>query len=170
MVIKDFLSEYQFHTLQKMIVWNTECPFYLDPVVAYREDGSISNDLWSWYGIHMVYYNQKSSYLRDPIMNIFGKGFGDIDLLEGKTITRIKLNFYPHTPRVREHEVHTDEGYGTTAAIFGLNTCNGFTRVKGSGKIKSIANQLFIFDGLTDHNSSTTSNAKGRFNINFNFI
>ena len=168
MVTKDFLSEYQFHTLQKMIVWNNECPFYLESDVAYREESP--SDLWNWYGVHMVYNNQIRSHLFDPVMNIFGKRFGDIDLLEGKTINRIKLNFYPYTSRVREHTVHTDVDYGTTAAIFGLNTCNGFTRVKGSGKIKSVANQLLIFDGLTDHNSSTTSNAKGRFNINFNFI
>ena len=167
MVIKDFLSEYQFDALQKMIVWSPECPFYLNPNVAYENS---NNSPWNWYGTHVIYHEKPLTYLFDPVMSFFGKGFGDIDLLEGKRITRIKLNFYPHTPRVREHKVHNDADYGTTAAIFGLNTCNGFTRVKGSGKIKSVANQLFIFDGLTDHNSSTTSDARGRFNINFNFI
>ncbi len=167
MVIKDFLSEYQFDALRKMIVWSSDCPFYLNPNVAYENP---NNPLWNWYGTCVIYYEKPLTYLFDPVMSFFTKRFGDIDLLEGKRITRVKLNFYPHTPRVREHASHDDTEYGTTAAIFGLNTCNGFTRVKGSGKIKSVANQLFVFDGTKPHNSSTTSNARGRFNINFNFI
>ena len=167
MVIKDFLSEYQFDSLQRLIVWSPKWPFYLNPNVAYENS---NNSSWNWYGTNVIYYEKPLSNLFDPVMSFFAKRFGDIDLLEGKRITRVKLNSYPHTPRDREHASHDDKEYGTTAAIFGLNTCNGFTRVKGSGKIKSVANQLFIFDGLTDHNSSTTSNARGRFNINFNFI
>ena len=167
MVIKDFLSEYQFRTLQRMMVWNPECSFYLNADVAQEKpDGPP----WYWYATHVVYYERALSPLYEHVIRVFAKPFGDIDLLQGKTITRIKINFYPYTSRVREHDAHTDKKYGTTAAIFGLNTCNGFTRVKGSGKIKSVANQLFIFDGLSEHNSSTTSDAKGRFNINFNFI
>ena len=167
MVIKDFLSEYQFDSLQKMIVWSPKCPFYLNPNVAYENS---NNPSWNWYGTNVIYYEKPLTELFYPMMDFFAKRFGDIDLLEGKRITRVKLNFYPHTPRVREHASHDDKEYGTTAAIFGLNTCNGFTRVIGSGKIKSVANQLFVFDGTKPHNSSTTSNARGRFNINFNFI
>ena len=36
-------------------------------------------------------------------------------------------------------------------------------------KIDSVANRMVFFDGSQLHNSSTTSNAKERYNINFNF-
>ena len=37
-------------------------------------------------------------------------------------------------------------------------------------KIDSVENRLLIFDGIRFHNSSSTTNAKGRYNINFNFL
>ena len=170
-VIKDFLSEYYFNVLKETIVWNNSFPLYLNPSVAY--DDVNDNAPWHWYGAHVVYLHEQGvtdADYNDLVRDIFVPQFSNIDVLKGKQISRVKVNFYPHTWRVREHGSHTDADYGTTGAIFGLNTCNGFTRIRGSGKIKSVANQLFIFDGLTEHNSSTTSNAKGRFNINFNFI
>ena len=170
-VIKDFLSDYHFNALKGAIVWNNSFPLYLNSSVSY--DDLINSASWHWYAAYTLYLHEEgvtSSYYNDLVRDIFVPQFSKIDVLKDKQISRVKVNFYPHTWRVREHGSHTDVDYGTTAAIFGLNTCNGFTRVKGSGKIKSVANQLFIFDGLTDHNSSTTSNAKGRFNINFNFI
>ena len=170
-VIKDFLSEYYFNALKETIVWNTSFPLHLDSSVSY--DCVNRSELWHWYGARNLYVRDRgltTTYYNDLVRDIFVPKFSNIDVLKDMQISRVKVNFYPHTWRVREHGSHTDAEYGTTAAIFGLNTCNGFTRVKGSGKIKSVANQVLIFDGLTDHNSSTTSNAKGRFNINFNFI
>ena len=175
-VIKDFLSDYHFNALKGAMVWNSSFPLYLSSSVSY--DNLINSAFWHWYAAETLYLHPElrrqgdvtSSYYKDLVRDIFVPKFSNIDVLKDMQISRVKVNFYPHTWRVREHGSHTDVSYGTTAAIFGLNTCNGFTRVKGSGKIKSVANQLLIFDGLTDHNSSTTSNAKGRFNINFNFI
>ena len=37
-------------------------------------------------------------------------------------------------------------------------------------KVDSVANRLLLFNSSLNHNSSTTTNAKGRYNININYI
>ena len=41
---------------------------------------------------------------------------------------------------------------------------------KISDKIENVENRLLLFDPQILHSSSTTSNAKGRFNININYL
>jgi len=82
---------------------------------------------------------------------------------------RIRVNFYPYTNRIKEHSPHIDYKFSHNAAIYCLNTCDGFTRI-GKEKVGSISNRMYFFDGSVEHNSSTTSNDCGRYNINFNFL
>ena len=86
------------------------------------------------------------------------------------SLLRIKGNFYPHTETLREHTGHQDYLFSHTGALYSLNTCNGFTKLYDGTEIPSVANRILIFDSSTIHNSSTTTNAAGRFNINFNFL
>ena len=87
-----------------------------------------------------------------------------------KSLLRIKSNFYPHTPILQEHLPHVDYDYHSYGAVFSLNTCDGFTRLGDSIKIDSVENRIVIFDASMQHNSTTTSTARGRFNINFNWL
>ena len=163
----NFLPVEDLLVLQRSIIWNKSFPFYLQRNVA--DDKAINAPSWSWYSFHTLVFNEKiQSPFYEPISRIFFPKFVEMGL--STRFSRIKINFFPHTSRVKVHPTHTDREYGNTAAIFGLNTCNGFTRIKGSGKIKSVSNRFFVFDGTKEHNSTTTSDAKGRFNINFNFI
>ena len=50
---------------------------------------------------------------------------------------RIKINFYPYTDTVKEHQPHFDYDFDHYGAIFSLNTCNGFTRLKDGSKFDS---------------------------------
>ena len=45
-----------------------------------------------------------------------------------KSLLRIKINFYPNTHEVVEHTSHIDYDFSHTAAIFSLNTCDGYTK------------------------------------------
>ena len=89
---------------------------------------------------------------------------------EIKALIRIKINFYPYTKVVEEHAQHRDYLYSHKGAILSLNTCDGFTRMPNGDKIDSVENRIVFFDPVEYHNSSTTSNQKGRYNINFNWI
>ncbi len=165
-IIDDFLPQKEFESLQKYIVWNWEFPMYFHNKVAYGDE-RVRN--WNWYATHIIMVRGKpcSESYYSLVSQLFFPRFVGLGLSD---VSRIKVNFYPNTPRLKEHDNHNDSQFGKMAAIFGLNTCNGFTRIKGSGKIKSVENRLFIFDGTQPHNSSTTTDAQARWNINFNFI
>ena len=90
-----------------------------------------------------------------------------------RALIRLKANLIPHTHEMMEHASHYDYEYEHKSAVFGINTCDGFTRL-GTGKdsitIPSVANRLLIFNGWELHNSSTTTDAKARVNLNLNYI
>ena len=43
-------------------------------------------------------------------------------------------------------------------------------RLDGGQKIRSVANRMLFFDATKLHNSTTCTDEKGRFNINFNYF
>ena len=101
----------------------------------------------------------------EGIADIFLPKFEDL-----RSLLRIKTNFYPHTETLREHLPHTDYKFEHTAAIFSVNTCDGFTRMKDGTKVDSVENRIVFFDGSQLHNSSTTTTNPMRCNINFNYL
>ena len=121
-----------------------------------------------WYAIHMLYYNDV------PMTHFFN--YVNSLLIEKirsdkrlKSLIRAKCNFYGHTHEIVEHQSHTDYEYEHIAAVFSLNTCDGYTRI-GDTIVESVENRIVFFDGSKIHNSTSTSNKKGRFNINLNFL
>ena len=82
----------------------------------------------------------------------------------------MKINAYPYTEEVHEHNNHIDYSFKHTGAIFSLNTCDGYTKLKNGRKIESVANRLLLFDSSKEHCSTTTSSTELRYNINFNFF
>ena len=89
---------------------------------------------------------------------------------EIKSLIRIKTNFYPRTTEMFEHGRHVDYEFENKGALLSLNTCDGFTRLEDGTKVESIENRILFFDPGQKHNSSTTTNERGRFNINFNYL
>tara|TARA_B100000965_G_scaffold153154_1_gene127319 strand:+ start:366 stop:890 length:525 start_codon:yes stop_codon:yes gene_type:complete len=170
-IIDNFLDDDELNSLKNYFNDNVSFPLYYTPNVSGLKTGKYEGDnyYWNYYFTH-VFYTQdavKSSCLEN-FYNIFIPKFKQI--YEYKSLLRIKLNFYPHTETLREHEKHIDEPYSHYGAVFSLNTCDGFTRLHDGTKIDSIENRILFFDPSLEHNSSTTTNAPGRWNINFNFL
>jgi hypothetical protein len=171
-VVDNFLEENQFKYLQNIIVSNDNNPDFPWKIITevasknYKEsyNPEIEKQLWNWYGIHPIYDTLPESPYFDDVLNIFK------DKWPLKSLIRIKVNFYPYTFEVKEHAKHQDYEFSHHAAVFSLNTCDGFTRMGNGDKIDSVANRIVFFDGSEYHNSSTTSNQKGRYNINFNYF
>ena len=133
---------------------------------GFQEEIELKN--WNWYAVNVLYDIIPESSQFEKIGPIFYKKFNTLDPV--KALIRIKVNFYPWTDKIYEHAQHTDSEFSHKAAVYSLNTCDGFTRMSNGDKVESIANRLVLFDGSQPHNSSTTSNKKGRFNINFNWF
>ena len=71
---------------------------------------------------------------------------------------------------MKEHSEHSDYPFSHKGALFSLNTCDGYTKFNDGTKVESVANRIIFFDASKNHQSTTTSNAKLRYNINFNFL
>lgn len=171
-VIDNFLPQEEFENIKNMIAYNTKFPFYHqsyvshDPRIVFDEN---TIQPWNWYLIHLFYnYDAPISTYCQHIVETFVPKFQELEIF--KSMIRIKANLYPYTEIIREHSPHVDYSFSHHSAIYSINTCDGFTKLDDGTKIDSVENRILFFDGNNLHNSSTTSNAMGRYNINFNFL
>ena len=188
-VIDNFLSQSEFEIICKNTIEREDLQFTF--VSNVENVGSGNDDYWSWYLIHMVYSKTASpkSFLMDvagfqevessPLAEPQSEIYTNIcdkfvprfkQVANFRNLIRIKINAYPYTNIVKEHKDHIDSDFKHTGAVFSLNTCDGFTKFSDGTKVESVANRIVFFDASKFHHSSTTSNAKLRYNINFNFL
>jgi len=167
-VYDNFLSKESHEHLCKVMILNQEFSMYFHDNVINTIDEKF-NFYWNWYATHTFYLDDRPvSDHYDVLKNILGNKV--MEVTNTKTFTRIRLNFYPYTETLKEHSRHIDKDYSHTAGIYCLNTCDGFTRFEDGSIVESVANRFYTFDGSQQHNSSTTTNSKGRYNINFNLV
>ena len=161
--LDNFLSEKEFKRLTDIY---PRLPLKFNGYVASLDNPL--NEEWNWYATHTFYKDgvKRSEYFQE-IYDMFIPHFKKIGI--DSDLLRMKLNCYPRTEVMREHKQHNDYDNLNQGAIFSLNTCDGFTRLPDGSKADSIENRIFFFDASRYHNSSTTTTAPARYNINFNF-
>ena len=158
-VIDDFLPSEVFDYLKEFVVGNANFPWYHMPSVS----GPESDD--GTYFIHTIYAQNA------PNSASFNNFIPLIEKIQPYAINRIKVNFYPTTNEIVEHNFHVDEEFTHHGAIFYLNTCNGKTIFESGEIIDSVENRLLLFDPSEPHKSTTcTDHEFGRYNINMNFF
>ena len=117
------------------------------------------------YFVQNIYQNHiPLTFLWEDIAYILDK------YLHATGVLRAKANLYLKTPEIVEHAKHVDFDIPHKGAIIYLNTCDGFTRLDDGTKIESVENRLLLFDSSKLHNSTSTTNAIGRYNININYV
>ena len=178
-IVDNFLPQGSFDELQRMIVDNHSFPLYVETNVSSDEISKNDTSAWSWYASHVLYGNDEvrstwyshimKYFIDDSNLTPGGKFLSHNPLLI-KAMMRVKVNFYPYCETFHKHPYHTDQDFSHQGAIFALNTCNGFTEFEDGTKIDSVENRLFLFDPSVKHRSTNTTDAMGRFNINFNFF
>ena len=169
-IIDNFLDVSEFSTLINNTIGRSDGHQTEFRVVSNVENfGVREEDYWSWYLVNMIYYDDiPQNEIYPNICNLFIPRFQHI--ANFKTMIRIKMNAYPHTDVVKEHEKHIDFDYEHTGAIFSLNTCDGYTKFESGEKIDSVENRAIFFDPSVPHTSTNTTNAKRRVNININYF
>ena len=160
-VIDNYFSTDFFNNLKNKIC-TYSFPWNFNERVATHDQ---NND--NYYFTHSIY--------RDYVPLSFLWDDGDIayivrEHLNATTLIRAKVNLYLKTPKIIEHAQHRDCKFSHKGAIIYLNTCDGYTRLEDGTKIESVENRLLLFDASQLHNSTTTTNAVGRYNININYI
>ena len=124
---------------------------------------------WQSYGTCQLYnfHAPQHDFYKEITKNMLPKIMKEVN---GRALIRVKCNYYPWTQEMKQHGWHTDYDYDNIGCLWSANTCDGFTEFKDGTKIDSVFNRLIVFDAASEHRSSTTTNAHGRFNINFNIV
>jgi len=130
-----------------------------------------------FYMVHKFYDKDGDGFMSDnTVENFIYQIVDKIRLclekhnIEVQDLQRMKGNLYPNTSKLYEHEMHIDYNMPNQGAILSLNTCDGYTKLCDNTKVESVANRLFLFDASKKHCSTTTTDTRARFNINFNWI
>ena len=167
-VIDNFLSKNDLEILQNLMIFNLDFPFFLSSHLNNMDIGS--TNFWEWYGSNIIYKVGEGEDLCMSDINLYNVVWGMFaPRIKYDKLIRIKANFYPYTETIKEHAPHRDYDFDHAGAVYSLNTCDGYTRIENQ-KVDSVENRMVFFNASKLHNSTTTSNAKGRFNINFNFL
>ena len=87
-------------------------------------------------------------------------------------IIKIKINSTNYSNKIIEGTYHVDNKHkGTTTAVYYINTNDGYTKFKkNKKKINSVENRMIVFDSNLEHLGTTTTNAKRRLVLNFNYF
>ena len=162
-VIDNFLNN-QFYEKLSYDIKGEHMPWYYTKIDVDLKK-SMNNGLftYTYYGNHKPLSDKFDEHIR-PIT----------ESLDVEALILVRANLVLRDVDTIETPYHTDNNclYSTTGILF-LTTCNAKTVLKIKNKevfIDSVENRMLIFDGATLHNSTTTTDAPARFNINFNFL
>ena len=168
-VIDNFLPEYQFKQIESICLGQLFPWYWNETIVFPYEDGYNPKD----YQFTHVIFDQRPTWnstpsnfyplIRDTVLRSLGIN----------ECYRIKMNLNPRTIFNNSGGWHVDfenEPEIKNTAVYYLNTCNGYTKFKKGGKVKSVANRIVIFDSQSYHQGYTCTDQKRRVVMNFNWI
>lgn len=162
-VIDNYLSNEEASKIENAIM-SVEFPWYYNKDIIYGSTGTREEKLNNFQFTHNFYFNYapNSSYF-EIIKPILLK-------LRAISIIRIKSNLLTKTNEVIEYENHKDNNNTDNykIAIYYVNTCNGYTKIKNK-KIFSKKNRILLFDGKEKHLGTSCTDQNRRVIININY-
>ena len=109
-------------------------------------------------------------YLKDNVTSDFIKLLNPIaKKLKVNSLIRVKANLTTVTHKQVSYKEHADQPFKCKAAIYYINTNNGYTLI-GDKRIESQQNRMVFFDADTKHGSASATDCKNRMVINFNYF
>lgn len=160
-LIQNYLDQKTFDNIFKIIQEDGYFNWYYTPNVAFHEDTHgfmFNHTFFNEQGIQSDYFNQ----IITPIINP----------LSMRHLVRAKANLYTKQEHNVKHQFHIDDSSldKYKVGLFSLNTNDGYTEFEDGTIMKSVANQMCVFDGSIVHRSVTQTDTKVRLNININFV
>ena len=170
-VIDDFLPQKELEKLQTLLIPSTfkegeteQVPWLYFPNPA-KVDTTTKEDTWKLFYYSRLVYDQTIMFPQ-----VYTRIVPFCELLGVKALIRIKINMYPYADNPKEHGMHIDYNFPHKAAIFSINTCDGYTKLEDGTKITSVANRMLLFDASKPHSPCTCTDQPVRVNINFNYF
>jgi len=159
-IIPNFLDKNKFKQIQDFVFSDSCAWYYNNAIVGKVDEGK------DFMFNHQFFdkNKQKSDHFNYVIMPILGR-------LNFNHLIRAKLNCYTRKYKFIHTLLHVDYEEPHTVALLSLNTCNGYTYFADTKeKIRSVENQMIIFDGLRQHCSVAQTDTDTRVNINIDLI
>jgi len=169
-IIDNFLPDYQFKQLQSIALSDYFPWYWNDKILAEKDKDYNPKD---YQFCHIIFDNRPPWNGKCSVHYDLLKNSSIFSLLDIKELYRIKINLNHRTNFRKGSGWHIDyEAYPEVknTAVYYLNTCNGYTKFKKGGKVKSVANRMVIFDSRLWHQGYTCTDKKRRVVINFNWI
>ena len=152
-IIKNFLDQQDFINLKEFCLGN--CNWFYRRHMTWNDDPFFNH---CFYNLHRV---QSDHY--DLVLPLIKK-------LDVKAVIQIRANIVLAKEKPYKSDLHTDvNDLNSTTAIYYLTTCNGYTLI-GDKKIKSIENQIVIFDSNIKHQMVSQTDTPERIVINLNYF
>ena len=156
-IVDNYLSSEEYFKL-KTLMESNNFPWYF-----YDFKVKPNNNLFDYQFCHLFYKNNvvNSDFFHhlEPI----------IKLLKPLSLIRIKANLNPITNKLIKFGTHPDQLFSCKAAIYYLNTNNGYTMI-GDKKIESKENRMVLFNADQKHYGTNSTNCNNRMVINFNYF
>ena len=90
-------------------------------------------------------------------------------ILAMTSLVRVKANMNIRTSEIIEHGWHRDGYFSCNAAIYYVNTNDGYTKFEDGTKVESVENRLITFNTQDTHTGTTCTNERVRCVLNFNY-
>lgn len=158
-IVDNFLPEKDFKSLQQLFYLSNTIPYFLGYPVATAE----SDD--GMFMIHHLY--EKDVPLSDRFEMVKDLFFKHLDY---KSLIRAKVNLFPRTNKVYQHDWHVDYDFKHNNAVLYLNDNDGYTIIKDGPKVESKANRVLFLTDNEIHASSTCSDEPARYTLNVNYF
>jgi hypothetical protein len=154
-IIDNFLEKSHLEEIQRV---------YLSDTMPWCMGIVHENDKANTYFVHHIHTGHTivSNY-SNPIIPL-------IEKINPRALMRVKANLYVRTDNLITHAPHIDYSHEHKAAIFYVNTNDGFTILNDGTKIESVANRLLMFEAHKQHQSTNCTDERARVNINFNYF
>jgi len=157
----NYLSDADHQTLYKAITADIFPWFFNSYIVSKLQDANLETFQFTHVFYKESQITSSSFMLLKPILI----------KLNYKSLVRIKINLNPYSQKIIEGGFHPDQDFKCKAAIYYLNTNNGYTLFKeGNEKVKSVKNRMVFFDTLTHHLGTNSTDCKNRLVLNFNYF
>ena len=163
-IIDDFLPSYQFKQVRSLLIGSDFSWYYNDGTVGPADPPGSFQFTHTLFDRRPPWNGPTSQYF--PFMEAF---LVRLKIYPEK-LYRIKANLRTKTIFHRNGGYHVDAFPCPYTAVFYVNSNNGYTKFKKSGKIvKSVANRIVIFNSNLEHGGYSCTDENTRVVLNFNW-
>ena len=165
-VFDNYLDETNFKNLYEVMNSSGFHWFYMDNKSSNDND---NDNVFNYQFVHGFYRDPKITSPCFPLIIPILEKIGITETNFSEKLIRIKANLNPPSNDLVKYAMHRDQKYFCKAAIYYVNTNNGYTTF-GDERVESKANRIVFFDSNQLHAGTNSTDCKNRMVINFNYF